>query len=208
MAADAEDLQTRASEDAQDVSLVTPFMAKSAISDKNKLFPIPRWAPRAGFNMEHQRFTIGLRRLGKAFGLPADWINQEPPPTPHLLELRAMPLKTRQGETGAAKRVLAQEEVRVLDAWRAVNTAIYFHVEPAIDVEGTFFLRDTEEIDAFVSEDGVADGRGVVRWALGKVDTTSKVQQRALNRTLGQRKLDANATRAQFTAHYDRLYQH
>jgi hypothetical protein len=208
MAADAEDLQTRASGELQHVSLVTPFMAKSAISDKNKLFPLSRWAPRTGFNMEHQRFTISLRRLGKAFGLPSDWLQQEPPSTPHLSELRALPLTTRQGEVGAAKRALAREEVRVLDAWRAVNTAIYFHVEPAIDVEGTFFLRDTEEIDALVTTDGVADGRGLIRWALKKVDTGSKVKQRALNRTLGQRKLDAGATRAQFTAHYDRLYQH
>ena len=208
MAADAEDLQTRASGELQHASLVTPFMAKSAISDKNKLFPVSRWAPRAGFDMAHQRFTISMRRLGKAFGLPTDWIQQEPPATPHLSELRAMPLKTRQGEVGAAKRVLAQEEVRMLDTWRAINTAIYFHVEPAIDVEGTFFLRDTEEIDALVTTDGVADGRGLVRWALKKVDTGSKVKQRALNRTLGQRKLDAGATRTQFTAHYDRLYQH
>ena len=69
-------------------------------------------------------------------------------------------------------------------------------------------MRDTEEVDALVTTGGVADGRGLIRWALKKVDTTSKVRQCALHRTLGQRKLDAGATRAHFTAHYDRLYQH
>ena len=72
MAADAEDLQTRASEDVQHVSLVTPFMAKSAISDKSKLFPVARWAPRAGFNMEHQRFTISLHDGEAGKCMPAD----------------------------------------------------------------------------------------------------------------------------------------
>ena len=158
--------------------------------------------------MEHQRFMISLRRLGKAFGLPADWIQQAPPPTPHYDELRTMPQRTRQGDAAAAKRELAQEEIKVFDAWRATNTAIYFHVEPALDVEGTFFARDTEELDSMVTTDGVADGRGLINWALDKVDTSSKVQQRALSRTLGQRKLDAGATRAQFSSHYDRLYQH
>ena len=144
MAADVGVPHTRASGEAQDLSLVTPLMAKSAITDKNKLFPLPRWAPRSGFTMEYQRQTIGLRRLGKAFGLAADWIHDKPPLTPRLNELNAMPVRARNGEAAEAKRTLAAQEVHKLDAWRAVNTAIYFHVEPAIDVKGTFYMRDCE----------------------------------------------------------------
>ena len=80
MAADAETL-TRLSGEDQHSSLVTPFMATTVITDKNKLFPIARWAPRSGQNMDYQRFRIGLQRLGKSFGLKPAWIHDAAPPT-------------------------------------------------------------------------------------------------------------------------------
>ena len=128
--------------------------------------------------------------------------------TPHYNSLRDVPDTRSRGEAGGEKQALAAAEVRVLDEWRAVNTAIYFHVEPAVLIDGVFFLRDTEEIEGMSSSDGVADGRGLVRWALSKVDLTGKEEQRALWRKLGTRMLDASATRAQFTLHFDRLFQH
>ena len=102
MEANAEEPQTRPSGESDNATLVTPFMASSAITDRNKLYPVSRWAPRSGQTMEYQRFMISLKRLGKAFGLSPQWIYEMPPSTPHFVELRAMPMKLRNGEAGAA----------------------------------------------------------------------------------------------------------
>ena len=206
MAAKAEDTLTRASGEGT-LSLVTPFMASSAISDKAKLFPIPRWAPRSGRGMPHHKWMISIARLGKAFNLSADWLQEKPPSTPYYQSLRDN-VKLRSGEADADLRARAAHEISTLTAWQAVNTAIFFHVEPSVDYDGTFFMRDSEDIEAMSGAGGLADGRGLIRWCLDKVDITSKVKQRALSRQLGAKRLAVGATRAQFVVHYERLYQH
>ena len=139
----------------------TPFMASSAISNKNLLFPIDRWAPRSGRGMDYQKWMISIGRLGKAFGLAEDWVQEGTPVTPHYDSLRA-PIGLRSGEADRAK-LLAVEEVDTLERWHALNTALYFHVQPSLDYGGTFFLRDSEYVEGLSTADGLADGRELIR---------------------------------------------
>ena len=137
----------------------TPFMASSAISNRNLLFPIDRWAPRSGRGMDYQKWMISIGRLGKAFGLPEDWIQEKTPVTPHYDSLRD-PIALRSGEADRAK-LLAVEEIGTLERWLALNTALYFHVQPSLNYEGTFFLRDSEHVEGLSTASGLCSEQDV-----------------------------------------------
>ena len=187
-----------------------PLLATSDIAQHLR-FPIPTWAVRGGRTMQHFLWEQSIVKLAAAFGLtPEHLLEDAPTLTSYTAQMAARPASTR-------AKVTVTEDMfnqHLLD-WMAVNSAIYWHVLPSLDISGTHLLSDTRAVNRFYTvytrADGtgatVADGRGLIKWARKHVDKSSKEDQKRLQRSLGKASLKAGASRAQFNLHAEKLFQ-
>ena len=81
--------------------------------------------------------------------------------------------------------------------WQADSTTIYFHVLPALIVDGLYQKQDQEYIDSLWNPaTSIANGRELCLWALKKASVDNIEAQTQLRRTVGDARLKAGATRA------------
>ena len=185
----------------------TPFLAKTTIPLAHR-FPIPSWAPRSGRGIQHYKWWSAVRKLLAAYGLSPDSIYDEVPvesgASAHVSPLSPSPYtEYAPGGGGGGAGVTADER----DAWLDVNTSLYWHVHPSVDIDGAHFLQDDRMLESFCS--GLyADGRGLLRRLLQFVDASSPALQRALARKLAECTIDAKgATRSALNRHAEVLKQ-
>ena len=123
---------------------------------------------------EHAVREVGARHLAAccsiaaAFGIPKAQLAEG------VLSFSAYQemLKQRPGTRSETKAVEAQY-VEYKARWQTVNTALYWHVRPSLDIDGVHFLADSRALEDLYSvvvlDDGtfksLADGRGLIKWA-------------------------------------------
>ena len=97
-------------------------------------------------------------------------------------------------------------QTAALHHWQRVNTALYWHIVPAVDITGPQYLEDLAHIDSFVSGQQ-ADARGLLVWLFRFVDLSGIDAQLALSNALVTVKLGDGATLAQLASHVHKLQQ-
>ena len=145
--------------------------------------------------MESRR-TVGS--LFEAFGSSISSLYDTPPLS--VERLNSFGVQTR-AET-SAQRAAAAAHMRFL----AVNTAIYWHVLPSLELEGPDFIRDFRKASSFRAvSDGqpLADGRGLILWAMTFADMSGVGSQGRLILAIG--KLVPGSDCAQISMHMQTL---
>ena len=179
----------------------TPLLATSAVPQQ-QLFPIARWRPRSGLTMQHHHFKRGVVQLFAAFGLAPEAMQEKAPTiriNPHSSDSAA-------GKPGGDVPDVVAAQTAALHHWQRVNTALYWHIVPAVDIAGPQYLEDLAHIDSFVSGQQ-ADARGLLVWLFRFVDLSGFDAQLALSNALGTVKLGDGATLAQLASHVHKLQQ-
>ena len=158
----------------------TPLLSTSAVPAQ-LLFPIARWRPRSGLTVQHHHFKRGVVQLFAAFGLAPEAMQEKAP------AIRIHPHSSSEPDgSGGSATVAAQ--TAALNTWQRINTAMYWHIVPAIDITGPDYLEDLAFIDSFASGQQ-ADARGLLAWVFGFVDLSGFDAQLALSNALGTVKL-------------------
>jgi len=150
-------------------------------------------------------------KLVAAFGMTPDELNDElvsdtldsvsSPSTPGYSPFRGV-VALRSAD-GSLRRLTAEE----LDHWKSVNTALYWHVLPSLNLDTAQKLSDVRKVNSFFSG-RLADGRALLRWARSFVDASAPELQKRLQRALAERRLSAaGATRASLHSHAETLKQ-
>ena len=186
----------------QHAAATQPLLATSAVP-ATSLFPIHKLRPRDGLTMDRHKFQRDAAALMAAFGLPPEAINDNAP------TIRVSPSSaSRNNARGATASDLPslQSQLGHLAAWQRVNTALYWHLLPAIDLDGPHYLEDTATVNSFVSGQR-ASGRKLLRWALGFGDVSSFAAQLALSVALAQARVSATVSLAQLAAHLNKMLQ-
>ena len=189
----------------QSTAATTPLLATSPIP-QHSLFPMTKWRPRTGLTMTQFKFKRDLHRLLAAFGLTPAALEEEPPQI--YVNSRSRPNRrnaTADDDTDDDATSVAAQTSQ-LTRWQRVNTAIYWHLVPAIEIDGTHYLEDTATIDSFVSGQ-LANGRGLARWACGFVDVSEFSAQLLLANELGTVKLAGDARLSQLLVHPSKMHQ-
>ena len=146
------------------------------------LFPIHKLRPRDGLTMGRHKFQRDALALLAAFGLPPEAVNEDAPAT-HVSPSSAS--RNTGGGAAAGDVPSLQSQQDHLTAWQRVNTVLYWHLLPAIDLDGPHHLEDSAIVDSFVSGQR-ASGRKLLRWALDFGDISSFTAQLALSVALVQ----------------------
>ena len=181
-----------------------PLLATSAISSM-QCFPIPGWRPRAKRTPEFVEWRRGVVQLAAALGVTEAQLNNMEPPI-----VRSTPRATRQGEDPVKVEEMREQQHQsqtALAHWQRINTAIYWHVLPSIDIRGVNMRRDRRLIDALVKGQ-LAHGRELVRWATAHADLSDEISQADLQRTISGAKLKKEATIVQLMEHAEWLHEH
>ena len=132
--------------------------------------PMVTWKPRDGFNEKFVEFELNLENLYNVHGAPS-FIASVPP-------LVTSPVKrTKEADARAVA------EAKALAQYQAINTSIYWHVVPNIDISGPARIRDLRKIQSFVCGP-LADGKALIEWALGFASLASMDKQAELFITL------------------------
>jgi hypothetical protein len=134
----------------------SPLFATSTLLAKD-LFPIEVWCPRSGRDQQYPKWEAGVRRLLYAFGVDEAELRSGMERVAHLLQ-------GANGISGGASATrLSAKEAAALDeecaSWQRVNTALFWHVLPSLNVDTEHHLRDTRKIDTLY-ERKLADGLG------------------------------------------------
>jgi hypothetical protein len=186
----------------QHAAATQPLLATSAVP-ATSLFPIHKLRPRDGLTMDRHKFQRDAAALMAAFGLPPEAVHDNAP------TIRVSPSSaSRNNARGATASDVPslQSQLGRLAAWQCVNTALYWHLLPAIDLDGPHYLEDTATVDSFVSGQR-ASGRKLLRWALGFGDVSSFAAQLALSVALAQARVSATVSLAQLAAHLNKMLQ-
>ena len=129
--------------------------------------------------MQHHHFKCGVVQLFAAFGLAPEAMQEKAPTihvNPHSSDSAA-------GKAGGAVPDVVAAQTAALHRWQRVNTAMYWHIVPAVDITGPQYLEDLARIDSFVSGQQ-ADSRGLLVWLFGFVDLSGFDAQLALSNAL------------------------
>ena len=111
---------------------------------------------------------------------------------------------------GPATRSVVQARMSAvadIEAFQAVNTAIFWHLLPSLDLSGPHSLRDERYVNSLVLRQ-LADGRSLLEWCDSFVDASSKSVQKNLRNSIGASLLKAGSSRAQLNVHAEKLFQH
>ena len=159
----------------------TPLFATSQLRTSD-LFPIERWKPRSGRTHAYRKWKTGVGRLLAAFGLEFHQLQEQCP--------TALPAK-REGVTTRGDSEELQHEAALRQAeWQAVNTALFWHVEPSLILEGTAeTARDERMINDKMIKGKLADGRALINWALSCASADSLEEQTKLQLAVGAARL-------------------
>lgn len=180
----------------QHASATTPLLATSTVPPQS-LFPVHKLRPRDGLTMDRHKFKRDAFALLAAFGLAPAALDEDAPPI--LISAVSTSAATRKVTHATDDRVAPaalQEQQDALAAWQRVNTALYWHLVPAIDIDGPFYLQDSSHIDSLVSGQR-ASGRKLLRWALSFGDVSGFSAQLALSIALAQVRVAPGATLSQ-----------
>ena len=183
-----------------------PLLATSQIP-QHLQFPLTKWRPRTGLTMTQFKWRRDVNRLLAAFGLQPSAVLEEQPQI-HVASppSRTYPNTRIKTESDAADEQLVADQTDKVARWQRVNTAIYWHVLPSIEIDGAHFLDDSATVDSY-SSGQLANGRGLVQWALGFVDVSEFAAQLLISNELGSVKLKADATLAQLAVHLQKMQQ-
>jgi hypothetical protein len=181
----------------------TPLLATSRLLVKD-LFPIHSWQPRAGRDEHFLSWKSGVRQLHAAFGVTDVQLAAA---VQYYSKLRNIDTST---ETDGPSTRASVERAAVHDnqwaAWQRINTAIYWHVLPSVNVETAHKLRDQRKLDTLY-QGHLADGVGLLAWLESFVDASGPRTQKTLRRAIGQAKLPGTATRTKLNQHAEQLFQ-
>ena len=180
----------------------TPLLATSAISSP-QLFPIPRWRVRSGLTAQHHQFKRGVVQLFAAYGLAPEALHDR---APSIRIISPASQAVLDGSRDGVTTATVADQKAELNAWLRINTAMYWHILPALDISGPQYLEDLASIDSYASGQQ-ADARGLLMWAFGLVDLSGFEPQLALSNALGSVKLAGDATLAQLASHLHKLQQ-
>ena len=183
----------------------TPLLATSPICSAGDLFPVPKWAPRSGRGPAYAAWHRAIQQLLAAFGLAASDLAKSVPTLDSYLSQMASPYAGF-AEEGDVPIELRRRHRALVESWRAVNTAIYWHVLPSLNLVSIHQLVDERAVDS-LSVGNMAHGRGLILWANGKVALDDPNKQLRLRDQLAKFKLGASASRADLLVHAERLYQ-
>ena len=145
-----------------------PLLAISPMR-KEQTFPIARWRPRSGRTATFLQWRRDVHRLAQAFGLTIEQLSEPPPENaiPQLVKGEGVQTRT------------ASEQARIRQKWLSINTAIYWHVEPSLDLSGPDQARDVRMLDSLV-KGHLANGRHLIAWASSYANVGTLEQQTAL----------------------------
>ena len=93
-----------------------------------------------------------------------------------------------------------------LARWQAINTAVYWHTRPSLDVNGPHFLKDTRVLDSLVAGQ-LADGASLIHWALSFASVEGLLEQQSLITSLHKFKIPVTSTCVQLETHMHRLLE-
>ena len=189
----------------QHATATQPLLATSAVP-ASLLFPIHKLQPRDGLTMGRHKFQRDALALLAAFGLPPEAVNEGAPAIHVSPSSSSHNTRGSTGDpAGDAGESLGSQQAR-LEAWQRVNTALYWHLLPAIDLDGPHYFEDSASVDSFVSGQR-ASGRKLLRWALAFGDVSSFPAQLALSVALAHVRVAASVSLAQLAAHLNKVGQ-
>ena len=129
-----------------------PLIAYTTIPSHLR-YPIPSWSPRQGRGMAYFKWHDAVLKLAAAFGLTPDELSDElvsdtldsasSPSTPGYSPFRSV-VALRSAD-GALRRLTAEQ----LDHWKTVNTALYWHVLPSLNLDSAQLLSDMRKVNSF-----------------------------------------------------------
>ena len=105
-----------------------PFLASSPICSSELLFRVARWAPRSGRGAKHSAWLRDVRHLLRAFALTEADVEGTIPTLDSFLSVASPSLVGEPEERVPLS--LRQAHRDAVISWRAVNTALYWHVLP------------------------------------------------------------------------------
>ena len=145
-------------------------------------------------------WKAGVRRLLGAFGLAPGELQQA------LLIYRRLSsgrYADAEADVPAALTPAALAEAERLDAtassWQSLNTAVFWHILPSLDLTSSPHPADTRKVEALYTE-RFADGAGLLAWLDTFVDTTGVRLQRQLKRAVAATALSLPLTRASLSS--------
>ena len=184
----------------------TPLLAVAPISS-SALFPIPKWRARAGRGESYDRWWRAVQQLLNALDVTVQQLGDEPPPMPPSVKSQIVTRQEDESAARAAGELAWQQYEAALDHWQRVNTAIYWHVVPSLDLSGVHERGDTEVIDSLVKGHR-AHGRALVLWALKHADMSDLGVQSRLFAAVHGSRLQDGATLTQLLVHLQHMYDH
>ena len=152
---------------------ITPLLSTMAIQPQYR-FPIPSWAPRSGRTEAYELWLVSIHQLLAAFGLTMEQLHEETPDNPLFDDSL---VRTKSDHHAARDDHAALVAAR--DAWLLVDTSVYWHVRPSIDVAGPDLQKDTRKLDSLYCG-RVAKGRKLLLWAMHFADMGALAQQHNL----------------------------
>ena len=159
-------------------------------------WPITSWSPRSGRNDNYHMFVINLDQLLSALGADSNFLDAPQPNVP------TQPPLTRNSHSDTIN-----EATDALMTWQRINTSLYYHVSPALMLEGVHKLDDARLI-AKLAKGQLADGQSLLKWAFSHVDLTTEKAQAALARTLMDASLRKGANLCQLRDFLRSLHEH
>ena len=162
------------------------------------------YSPRSGFSEVFIKWKLDAHNLAKALEINPDALYTETgPPQLHNLET-----VTRSSSKSAAELdAVLQEQQR---EWLIANTSFYWHLKESLDLDGHRLVQDRTFVDSLASDNKLADGRGLFRWASDFAESTdtginsSEAQQEILKKLLNT-KLKPGSTCAQIDTHLQNM---
>ena len=171
----------------------TPLFATSRILATD-LFPIHTWQPRAGRDENLPRWKAGVRRLHAAFGVTESQLAHA---VQYFSNLRYGAISLDIDEPGLHASI---ERAAALDeqwgAWQRINTAIYWHILPSVEVSTAHAQHDQRVLNT-LHKGHLADGVGLLAWLTSFVEASSPLlRPMSAGRALAALRLVQSAARS------------
>lgn len=177
----------------------TPLLATFAIPAGGR-FPVSDWAIRTGRTTQYIRFRRDVKYLLSAFGLTEHDLHDATPPFDSDTNANI------KEEGNTVTRSVAAAAAKQREHWIRVNTALFWHVRPAIVLTGPDADRDQRHIDTMVMGH-LARGRALILWALSFADDSSLGDQTKLTLDVGAARLKTDATWTEFNLYVQGLHE-
>ena len=105
------------------------------------------------------KWKLDSHNLAKALGIKPDALYTETgPPLSANSETATRSNSKNASEIEAVLQEQQQE-------WLIANTSLYWHLKESLNLDGPRLLQDRKLVDALASDNKLADGRSLFRWA-------------------------------------------